>query len=402
MRWILVFLLILGLGPAWAAEDDVSLMTSDAGDPSKIPSPDNVAAPPGDAEHTESGLASERLRAGSGDRPPGSRDRVKIRYTGWTTDGEMFDTSEIDGEPRTFFVNGVIDGFSEGLQLMVTGEKRRLWVPEELAYAGFPDRPQGMLVFDIELISIDRVPDAPPDVSAVPEDATRTESGLAYKILQPGRSELHPGHEARVIAHYTIWKNDGTFVDSSVFRAKDAEFVIDEDTVPAFREAFQLMVPGQKMRLWAPEELINLREPARYEGMHVIDIELLRFIDKPQTPADVSVPPADAIRTDTGLAYTVLQPGSGARRPKANETVKVLYAGWTADGAMFDSAYDHGMPATFRLDDQMPLGWNEALRMMVVGEKRRIWIPEELAYAGAEERPQGMLIFDVELLAIEQ
>ena len=161
------------------------------------------------------------------------------------------------------------------------------------------------------------------------------------------------------------------------------------------------MAPGQKVRLWAPEELINLREPARYEGMHVVDVELLRFIDKPQTPADVSAPPANAIRTDTGLAYTVLQPGSGTRRPRANDTVKVLYAGWTADGAIFDSAYSHGQPGTFRLDDKMPLGWNEALRMMVVGEKRRIWIPEELAYAGAEDRPEGMLIFDVELLAIE-
>jgi len=401
MRWILVSLLILGVGSFGVAAEDTSPPSAEAAGPAEFPPPDDVAAPPDDAERTESGLASKLLRKGEGDRPPGPRDRVTMRYTGWTTDGELFDTTETSGKTRTFFVNGVIDGFAEGVQLMVTGEKRRLWVPAGLAYEGYPERPQGMLVFDIELLSIDRVPEAPVNASEVPKDAIRTESGLAYEVLQRGSGDRHPGPESHVVAHYTVWKKDGTFIDSSIFRGKEATFILDEDTIPAFHEAFQLMVPGQKLRLWAPEELINLREPARYEGLHVIEVELLRFIDKPQTPSDVSAPPTDAVRTDTGLAYTVLQSGTGTRQPKANETVKVVYAGWTADGTIFDSAYDHGMPGSFQLNDKMPLGWNEALRMMVVGEKRRIWIPEELAYAGRDDRPQGMLIFDVELIGIE-
>jgi peptidylprolyl isomerase len=65
----------------------------------------------------------------------------------------MFDSSISRGEPSTFPLNRVIAGWTEGLQLMVVGEKRRLWIPEALAYRGQRD-PRGMLVFDVELLKI--------------------------------------------------------------------------------------------------------------------------------------------------------------------------------------------------------------------------------------------------------
>jgi peptidylprolyl isomerase len=71
----------------------------------------------------------------------------------------MFDSSYSRGEPATFSVGGVIPGWSEALQLMVEGEKRRIWIPEQLAYKGQAQRPQGMLVFEVELLKIS---DAPP------------------------------------------------------------------------------------------------------------------------------------------------------------------------------------------------------------------------------------------------
>src|SRR6478735_1995128 len=77
-----------------------------------------------------------------------------VHYTGWTTDGKMFDSSVARNQPATFGVSKVIPGFSEGIQLMVTGEKRRLWIPEALAYKGQAGRPAGMLVFDVELLSM--------------------------------------------------------------------------------------------------------------------------------------------------------------------------------------------------------------------------------------------------------
>src|SRR5689334_10930127 len=114
-----------------------------------IPAPPDVAAPPADATKTPSGLASKVLKPGTGKDHPAKEDLVTIHYTGWTTDGKMFDSSVARGKPSTFGVSRVIAGFSEGIQLMVAGEKRRLWIPEALAYKGQAGRPAGMLVFDV-------------------------------------------------------------------------------------------------------------------------------------------------------------------------------------------------------------------------------------------------------------
>ena len=94
------------------------------------------------------------LKAGAGSANPAATSRVKVHYTGWTTDGEMFDSSVTRGQPAMFPLNRVIPGWTEGVQLMVVGEKRRFWIPEKLAYKGRPGAPQGMLVFDVELLEI--------------------------------------------------------------------------------------------------------------------------------------------------------------------------------------------------------------------------------------------------------
>jgi len=107
-----------------------------------------------DAEKTASGLASEVLEAGTGAAHPAATSVVEVHYSGWTTDGEMFDSSVERGQTAKFPLNRVIAGWTEGLQLMVEGEKRRLWIPEEMAYGGKPGRPAGMLVFDVELVKI--------------------------------------------------------------------------------------------------------------------------------------------------------------------------------------------------------------------------------------------------------
>ena len=121
--------------------------------------PENVAAAPDDAYKTESGLASIVLQEGSSTEKPGPRDTVEVHYSGWTTDGKMFDSSVARGEPVSFPLNGVIKGWTEGVQLMVEGEKRRFWIPGNLAYGENPSRPgapAGTLVFDVELIRIEK------------------------------------------------------------------------------------------------------------------------------------------------------------------------------------------------------------------------------------------------------
>ena len=119
-----------------------------------IPAPSDVAAAPKDAEVRPSGLATKVLQKGTGTDHPTAVSKVTVHYTGWTTDGKMFDSSVVRGKSITFGLNQVIAGWTEGVQLMVTGEKRRLWIPENLAYQGQPGMPAGMLVFDVELLDI--------------------------------------------------------------------------------------------------------------------------------------------------------------------------------------------------------------------------------------------------------
>jgi peptidylprolyl isomerase len=120
-----------------------------------IPAPPDVAAAPADAVRTSTNLASKVITPGTGTRHPRPNSTVTVHYTGWTTSGRMIDSSVTRGQPSTFSLDAVIDGWTEGVQLMVEGEKRRFWIPARLAYEGAPGKPQGMLVFDIELIKID-------------------------------------------------------------------------------------------------------------------------------------------------------------------------------------------------------------------------------------------------------
>jgi peptidylprolyl isomerase len=119
-----------------------------------VPAPPDVKAPPADAKKTASGLAYKVIKPGKGTKHPKSTDSVTVHYTGWTTDGKMFDSSVTRNEPATFPLNRVIAGWTEGVQLMVEGEKTRFWIPEALAYKG-QRPPLGMLVFDVELIKIE-------------------------------------------------------------------------------------------------------------------------------------------------------------------------------------------------------------------------------------------------------
>lgn len=120
----------------------------------QIAAPADVAQPPATATTTASGLVYTVLKQGNGSVPTRS-DKVTVHYTGWTVDGNMFDSSVARGRPSSFDVTGVIAGWTEALQLMKAGSSYRLWVPEHLAYRGQSGYPAGTLVFDVSLISVD-------------------------------------------------------------------------------------------------------------------------------------------------------------------------------------------------------------------------------------------------------
>ena len=120
----------------------------------------------------------------------------------------------------------------------------------------------------------------------------------------------------------------------------------------------------------------------------------------PAAPSDVAGPSPDATITASGLATKMLKAGDGKTRPTADSVVTVHYTGWLTSGKGFDSSVSRGKPASFPLNRVIP-GWTEGVQLMTVGEERRFWIPEKLAYKGRKGAPSGMLVFDVELLEIK-
>jgi peptidylprolyl isomerase len=106
---------------------------------------------------TASGLQYRVLQAGHGTRHPTAADRVKVHYHGTLVDGTVFDSSVARGEAIEFNLDQVIRGWTEGLQLMVVGEKTRLFIPSELAYGNRRAgkiKPGSVLIFDVELLEI--------------------------------------------------------------------------------------------------------------------------------------------------------------------------------------------------------------------------------------------------------
>lgn len=243
--------------------------------------PQDVKAPPADSIKTSSGLASKVLKAGTGEKKPGKADTVTVHYSGWTTDGKMFDSSIQRGQPASFPLNRVIKGWTEGLQLMVEGEKRRFWIPVELAYNNMPGRPAGMLVFDVELLDIKEAPKPPPvpeDVAAVPENAEKTASGLASRIIKKGTGKVHPKATDNVLVHYSGWTTDGKMFDSSVARGEPIAFPLNR-VIAGWTEGVQLMVEGETRRFWIPAELAYGKNPppGAPAGMLIFDVQLLEI-----------------------------------------------------------------------------------------------------------------------------
>jgi FKBP-type peptidyl-prolyl cis-trans isomerase len=252
--------------------------------PAATPAPPDLTQPPKSAKKTASGLVTRVLAAGTGKTHPGLNDRVMVDYTGWTQDGHMFDSSAKHGQAAVFGVSQVIPGWTEGLQLMVEGEKRRMWIPANLAYGSHPPpgAPSGELVFDVKLDKILTAPKAPPvptDLKHPPKTAKKTASGLLYEVLKKGTGKAHPTANDTVTVDYSGWTLDGHMFDSSVTRGQPATFPLAH-VIKGWTEGVQLMVVGEKARFWIPADLaygVHPTRPGAPSGELVFDIELLQI-----------------------------------------------------------------------------------------------------------------------------
>ena len=259
---------------------------------------------------------------------------------------------------------------------------------------GFPRAAQAQAAAQVSMAAQGETPAA---------DAVKTDSGLVYKITAPGRGSVHPTVNDLVKVVTLFWTKESVESKPSSMSTPTQPILMGAIIAPGLREALALMTTGQRMRLWLPEKLAFAGAAGKPKGPLMVDVMLLDIIAPPATPSDVAAAPADAQKTKTGLAYKILKPGTGTVHPKSNSTVTVHYTGWTTDGKIIDSSVIKGQPLNISLDGEVIKGWSEGLRLMVVGESRRFWIPGRLAYDGSDLKdvPRGMLVFDIELIAID-
>lgn len=241
-------------------------------------------------------------------------------------------------------------------------------------------------------------PQVPEDVAAAPADATRTESGLAYKVLLAGTGDVHPDANDKVAVHFTGWTPAGVEFQTTFGQEKPAVFNLEE-VFPGWSEAMQLMVAGEKTRFWIPANLGPPNPKSGPRGASVFDVELMAVRSIPNPPTELRQPPADAERTESGAVTRRVETGWGDEKPGPDAGVLLHYTGWTADGKTFDSSISRGRPTAFPLDKVMP-PFAEAVQQMVVGETRQVWIPGNLAAGNWPGSPQGMLIFELRLMQI--
>jgi len=203
---------------------------------------------------------------------PTDDDLVKIRYVIFSSDGHLIDWIA----PPQFVVlatNTMMPGMKETVEMMRAGERRRAWIPERLGARGKVPA-GGFLVADVDLLDIVRIPVTPSDIYAIPDNATKTKSGLAYRILRHGSGTKHPKASDTVVVNYSGWTTTGHLFDSSVLRGEPATFPLNE-VIPGWREAIQLLVPGDKARIWIPEKLAYKGQANKPQGMLVFDVELV-------------------------------------------------------------------------------------------------------------------------------
>jgi peptidylprolyl isomerase len=200
----------------------------------------------------DAGLGVWDVKEGKGDAVKAGA-KLKVHYTGWLTNGEIFDSSVVRKEPIEFELDGLIKGWQEGLPGMKVGGVRRLKIPPELAYKD-KARPRipanSTLVFEIELLEMENKPMLP-DLAAKEWKKLGT-AGLEIWDVKEGEGEAVKAG-AKVTVHYTGWLTNGKEFDSSV-GGQPVSFGLNQ-VIKGWTEGIPGMKPGGIRRLKIPAEL---------------------------------------------------------------------------------------------------------------------------------------------------
>ncbi|GMQ79248.1 MAG: hypothetical protein BMS9Abin02_1816 [Anaerolineae bacterium] len=207
---------------------------------------------------TESGLQYIILEEGDGEIPE-SGQVVSVHYTGYLTDGTIFDSSRDRGEPFSFPLGQgqVIAGWDEGIGFLPAGSSGRLIIPPELAYgdrgAGSQIQPGDTLVFDVELVEI--LPPPPEAPTAVEEsEFLETDSGVRYFDIVEGSGAV--AEDGQVITvHYTGWLEDGEMFDSSFLRGQPIAMMLGSgQVIPGWEDGMKNMKVGGTRQIIIPPD----------------------------------------------------------------------------------------------------------------------------------------------------
>jgi FKBP-type peptidyl-prolyl cis-trans isomerase len=369
-----------------------------------VPAPEvpaDLKGPPATASTSKHGAKYVVMKPG--EEKAREFDTVTFNYTAWDSEGRMFESTEMRKRPATSIPYRQSPVIADALVLAGKGGRVRVWT-DSTQITSASGVPAGPLVYEFQLDDIVKAAGepapVPSDVAAPPADASKTKSGVAYRILKKGTGGPKPGPTDEVTIIYTGWTTAGRLVGSSQLEGKPEHVRLD-GVISGWTDAIMMMSAGDRVRMWIPDSLAYKGAPAKPQGTLVYDLELVAFGPKPTdvaaaAPPDVAAAPADAKQSPSGVAYKILKAKPG-KKPTPKDTVRVVFTGWTTDGKVFDSS--KGKPYETKLTNVID-GWAETIPLMSVGEKARLWVPERLAYDGAEGAPKGTLVFDIELLEI--
>jgi len=234
----------------------------------------------------------------------------------------------------------------------------------------------------------------PADAEVITGVAEAPTARVLIKRLRAGAGG-RPGRNDNVELEFSGWRPNGeTFITTAARKRALPRNLAT--TAPGFAAAVQSMQVGERAMVWVPAELSYPGQPQGTPEATIYEIELIGFEPSPPTPPDVGAPPTTAAATPSGLRSLVVKPGTGTTHPRSFDLVTYHYTAWDATGRMFDSSELRKRPTT-TLGFREFRGIEEALTQMVVGERRRVWLPPSLTDQSLPGLPRGTLCYELEL-----
>jgi peptidylprolyl isomerase len=246
-------------------------------------------------------------------------------------------------------------------------------------------------------------PPAGVSITAPPGDAVKTADGLVFKSLAEGTGPA-PAKNDTVTLDITTWSSKGDTLTSTKLHGKPIPVSLATSTSVGFVEAITMMKKGGHAIFWVPPEIGHKAKAPAAGNKDAADtlafeVTVVDLKPAPAVPADVAAPPATAQKTAKGVSFVVVKPGTGKDVLRYFDTAEYHYTGWDATGHMFDSSEVRAHTRSAQPFHE-PVGLEEALTQLVVGERARFWIPGELTKGGASV-PEGQLTYEIELVSIK-